>query len=53
MVNDTLMQSIIHVPVELEILAPGTIPLATASASAAPIDLPSGVPLPFHQPSHY
>jgi hypothetical protein len=53
MVNDSLMQSIIHVPVELELLAPGTIPLGMASASATPIGLPSGVPMPLHQSPHY
>jgi hypothetical protein len=40
-------------PVELELLSWGTIPSATASASAAPIDLPSGVLMPFHWPPHY
>jgi hypothetical protein len=50
MVNDTLMQSIIHVPVELELVALGTIPSAMALALAASIGLPSGVPMPFHWP---
>jgi hypothetical protein len=52
-INDSLMQFIIHVPVELELLAQGTIPSAMASASAVPIGLPSGVPMPFHRPPHY
>jgi hypothetical protein len=52
-INDSLMQSIIHVPVELELLAQGTIPSATVSALATSIDLPSGVPMPFHRPPHY
>jgi hypothetical protein len=52
-INDSLMQSIIHVLVELEILAQGTIPSATVSPSATPIDLPSGVLMPFHRPPHY
>jgi hypothetical protein len=52
MINDSLMQFIIHVPVELEILARGTIPVGTASASATPIGLPSGVPMPLHQAPH-
>jgi len=51
--NDSLMQSIIHVPVGLELVAWGTIPWATASASATPIGLPSGVPMLFHQSLHY
>jgi hypothetical protein len=44
---------IIHVPVELELLAWGTIPRATALALAAPIGLPSCMPLPLHQPPQY
>jgi hypothetical protein len=52
-ITDSLMQSIIHVPVDLELLAQGTIPSATALASATTIDLPSGVPKPFHRPPHY
>jgi hypothetical protein len=47
------MQSIIHVPVDLELLAQGTIPSATALASATTIDLLSGVPMSFHRPPHY
>jgi hypothetical protein len=53
MINDSLMQSIIHVPVEHEPLAWGTIPLGTALALATPIGLLSGVPMPFHWPPHY
>jgi hypothetical protein len=47
------MQSIIRVTVELELFAWGTIPSATALASATPIDLRSGVSMLFHQPPHY
>jgi hypothetical protein len=47
------MQSNIHVPIELELLAQGTIPSATALALAIPIDLPSGVLMPFLWPPHY
>jgi hypothetical protein len=53
MINNSFTQSIIHVPVELELLAHGTIPSAMASASAASIDMLSGVPIPFHWPPHY
>jgi hypothetical protein len=52
-INDGCMQSIRRVTVELELFAWGTIPSATASASATPIDLPSGVSMPFHQPPHH
>jgi hypothetical protein len=52
-VGGSLMQSNIHVPIELELLAQGTIPSAMASASAIPIDLLSGVPMPFLWPPHY
>jgi hypothetical protein len=52
-INDGCMQSTIRVTVELELFAWGTIPSAMASALATPIDLPSGVPMPFHQPPHY
>jgi hypothetical protein len=52
-INGSLMQFIIHVPVELEILAWGTIPLGTASAWTTPIGLPSGVPMLLHQSPHY
>jgi hypothetical protein len=37
-INDRFMQFIIHVPVELELLAHGTIPSAMALALAASID---------------
>jgi hypothetical protein len=47
------MQSSIRVTVELELFAWGTIPSATALVSATPIDLPSGVPMPFLWPPHY
>jgi hypothetical protein len=53
MINTSFTQSIIHVPVELELLAHGTIPSTTASASAASIVMLSGVPMPFHLPPHY
>jgi hypothetical protein len=43
MMNDSCMQSIIHVPVELELLSWGAVPSATASALATPIDLLSGL----------
>jgi hypothetical protein len=52
-INDRYMQSILHVPVELELLAWGTIPWATALALAAPIGLRSRLPLPLHRPPHY
>jgi hypothetical protein len=52
-INNIFTQSIIHVPVELELLAHGTIPLATASASAASIVMLSGVPMPFYWPPYY
>jgi hypothetical protein len=47
------MNYIINVPIELELLAQGTIPSATASASATSIGLPSCMPLPLHRPPHY
>jgi hypothetical protein len=50
-INNSFTQSIIHVAVELEHLAWGTIPLALALATS--ISMPSGVPMPFHQPPHY
>jgi hypothetical protein len=53
MINNSFTQSIMHVPIELEHLAQGTIPSAMASASAAPIVMPSGVPMLFHWPPHY
>jgi hypothetical protein len=52
-INDGCMQSSICVTVELELFAWGTIPSATALASATTIDLPSGVPMPFLRPPHY
>jgi hypothetical protein len=52
-INDGCMQSIRRVTVELALFAWGIIPSATASAPATPIDLPSGVPMPFHRPPHY
>jgi hypothetical protein len=53
MINNSFTQSIIHVPVELGLLAQGTISSASASASATSISMPSGVPMPFHWPPHY
>jgi hypothetical protein len=50
-INNSFTQSTIHVTVELEHLAQGIIPLASASATS--IDMPSGVPMPFHWPPHY
>jgi hypothetical protein len=54
-INTSFTQSIIHVPMELELLAWGTIPsaLALALASATSISLPSGVLMPFHWPPQY
>jgi hypothetical protein len=49
MINYSFTQSIIYVPVELGLLAQGTIP----SALAMSISMPSGVPIPFHWPPHY
>jgi hypothetical protein len=57
MINNSFTQSIIYVPVELGLLAQGTIPsasaLALALALATSISMPSGVPMPFHWPLHY
>jgi hypothetical protein len=53
MINVSFMQSIIHVSVELELLAQGTIPLPTTSALATPINMPGGMLMLFHWPPHY
>jgi hypothetical protein len=50
-INDRFMQSIIHVPIELEHLAWGTIPVASALATS--IYMLSGVLMLFHWPPHY
>jgi hypothetical protein len=50
-INNSFTQSTIHVTVELEHLAWGTIPSALASATS--LDMPSGVPMLFHWPPHY
>ena len=52
-IHDCVMQSIIYVPVTLELLPWGTMPSAMESASATSIGMLSGVPMLFHQPSHY
>jgi hypothetical protein len=53
MINNSFTQSIIHVPIELELLAQGTIPWALAFASAASVDMPRVVLIPFHWPPYY
>jgi hypothetical protein len=55
MINNSFTQSILYVPVELELLAWGTIPwaLALALALATSVDMLRGVPILFHWPPHY
>jgi hypothetical protein len=55
MINSSFTQSIIYVPVELELLAWGTIPMATALALAlaTSIVMLNGVLMPFYWPPHY
>jgi hypothetical protein len=52
-INNSCTLFIIHITVQLELLAWGTIHSATALSSATSINMMSGVPMPFHWPPHY